>query len=58
MFKVCLGHFVLCKVASKAKYFDILVYVLVSEFIVVVILSEWWLFYLSGVRRRPLWAHP
>ena len=36
-------HFVLCKVASKTKHFilaDILV--LVSEFLVVVILSEWW----------------
>ena len=36
-------HFVLCKVASKTKHFihtDILV--LVSEFVVVVILSEWW----------------
>ena len=28
--------------------------VLVSKFVVVVILSEWWLFYLSGGRCRPL----
>ena len=28
--------------------------VLVSEFVVVVILSEWWLFYLSGGWCRPL----
>ena len=48
-------HFVLCKVASKTKHFihaDILV--LVSELVVVVILSEWLLFYLSGGRCRPL----
>ena len=31
---------------------DILV--LVSEFVVVAILSEWWLFFLSGGRHRPL----
>ena len=52
-------HFILCKVASKTKHFilaDILV--LVGEILVVVILSEWWLFYQSGGRGRPLWAHP
>ena len=52
-------HFILCKVASKTKHFilaDILV--LVSEFLVVVVLSKWWLFYQSGGRGRPLWAHP
>ena len=39
---------------------DILV-VLISEFVVVAILSEWWLLYLSGGHcqpLRPLWAHP
>ena len=43
-------HFVLRTVASKTKHSDILV--LVSEFLVVVILSvsEWWLFCLSGGR--------
>ena len=43
------------KVASKNKHFihaDILV--LVSEFVVVVILSKWWLFYHSGGWGRPL----
>ena len=48
-------HFILCKVASKTQNFilaDILV--LVSEFLVVVILSEWWLFYQSGGQGRPL----
>ena len=35
MLKLCL---VLCKVASKTK-----ILVLVSEFVVVAILSEWWL---------------
>ena len=46
-------HFVLCKVASKTKHSDILV--LVSEILVVVILSvsEWWLFCLSGGRSIP-----
>ena len=48
-------HFVLCKVAGKTSIYihtDILV--LVSELVVVVILSEWWLIYLSGGRCRPL----
>ena len=48
-------HFVLCKVASKTKHFihaDILL--LVSEFVAVVILSEWWSLYLNGGRCRPL----
>ena len=47
-------HFVLCKVAAKLSvciHTDILV---VSELVVVVILSEWWLIYLSGGRCRPL----
>ena len=44
-------HFVLCKVASKTKHADILA---LGKFVVVVILSEWWLFYLSGGRCRPL----
>ena len=29
----------------------------VSEFVVVAVLFEWWLFYLSGGWYRPLWAH-
>ena len=43
-------HFVLCKVARKSKHSDILV--LVSEVLVVIILSvsEWWLFCLSSGR--------
>ena len=52
MSRIPCRHF---KVASKTKHFiyaDILV--LVSEFVVVVILSEWWLFYHSGGRGRPL----
>ena len=40
---------------SVCIHTDILV---VSELVVVVILSEWWLIYLSGGRCRPLWAHP
>ena len=43
MFRIPCRHFILCKVASKTKHFilaDILV--LVSEFLVVVISSEWW----------------
>ena len=44
-------HFVLCKVASKTKHVDILA---LGKFVVVVILSEWWLFHLSGGRCRPL----
>ena len=59
MFKLCLGFYVdtiFCvKWLAKLSIFihaDILV--LVSEFVVVVILSEWWLFYLSGGRCRPL----
>ena len=35
-------HFVLCRVASIFLYADILV--LISEFVMVVILSKWWLF--------------
>ena len=34
-------HYVLCKAASKTKHSDILLPV--SKFVVVVILSEWWL---------------
>ena len=55
MSRIPCRHFILCKVASNTKHFilaDILV--LVSEFLVVVILSEWWLFYQSGGRGRPL----
>ena len=55
MFRIPFRHFILCKVASKTKYFifaDILV--LVSEFLMVVILSEWWLFYQNGGRGQPL----
>ena len=50
-------HLVLCKVASKTTSIfiraDILV--LVSEFLVVVILSEWWSVLTTAL---PLWAHP
>ena len=48
MSKISCRYFVLCKVASKIKHSDSLV--LVSEFLVVVVLSvsEWWLFCLSG----------
>ena len=50
MVKLCLGFLVDCvKWLAKRRIFihaDILV--LVIEFVVVVILSEWWLFYLSG----------
>ena len=59
MLKLCLGFLVdtlFCvKWLAKLSIFilaDILV--LVSEFLVVVILSEWWLFYHSGSRGRPL----
>ena len=38
--RISCRHYVLCEVASKTKHFIILV--LVSEFIVVAILSEWW----------------
>ncbi len=50
MSRIPCRHLVLCKVASKTKHSDILV--LVSEFLVVVILSvsECWLFCLSGGR--------
>ena len=43
--KIACRHFVLCKVASKTKHFQSHagILVLVSEFLVVVILSEWWL---------------
>ena len=58
--EIACRHFVLCKVASKTKHFqshaDILV--LVSEFLVVVILSEWWLVPTTANHCQPLWAHP
>ena len=59
MLKLCLGFLVdtlFCvKWLVRLSIFihaDILV--LVSEFLVVVILSEWWLFYQNGGRGRPL----
>ena len=63
MLKLCLGFLVdtlfYVKWLARLRIFihaDILVQV--SEFEVVVIISEWWLFYLSGGRCRPLRAHP
>ena len=60
MLKLCLGFLVdtlFCVkwLARLSIFSDILV--LVSEFVVVVILSEWWLF-MSGGQCRPLWTHP
>ena len=59
MLKLCLGFLVdtlFCvkwlAILSISIHADILV--LVSEFVVVVILPEWWLFYQSGGRGRPL----
>ena len=59
MLKLCLGFLVdtlFCvKWLARLSIFilaDILV--LVSEFLVVVILSEWWLFYQSSGRGQPL----
>ena len=59
MLKLCLGFLVdilfYVKWLARLRIFihaDILVQV--SEFVVVVILSEWWLFYLSGGQCRPL----
>ena len=59
MLKLCLGFLVDSLFCIKWLvrlsifiYADILV--LISEFVVVVIISEWWLFYLSGGRCRPL----
>ena len=40
------------QLAIKTKHFRY--YVLISEFVVVAILCEWWLFYLNGGRCRPL----
>ena len=59
MLKLCLGFLVdtlfyvkwLARL-SNFSHADILV--LVSGFVVVAILSEWWLFYLSGGRCQPL----
>ena len=51
-------HFILCKVASKTKHFihaDILV--LVSELVVVVILSEWWSMLTTANRYRHIPAY-
>ena len=51
MLKLCLEFLVdivLCKVASKTSFMLIDILVLVSEFVVVAVLSQWWLFYLSG----------
>ena len=57
--RISCNHFVCVKWLAKLSIYihtDILV--LVSELVVVVILSEWWLIYLSGGQSRPLWAHP
>ena len=52
----------MCRVkqlAIEVKHFHSCRYlVMPSEFVVVAILSEWWLFFLSGGRCRPLWAYP
>ena len=37
-----------------AKLTIFIILVLISEFVVVAILSEWWLIYLGGDRSRPL----
>ena len=47
------------QLAIEIKHFHSCWYlVLSSEFVVVAILSEWWLFFLSGGRCRPLWVCP
>ena len=41
-------------IETKHFHIHVDILVLVSEFVVVVILSEWWLLFLSGGRYRPL----